>query len=115
MLSEDTSAKLYADLLNNFALLELRVGRHEAALSRYSQALAIVERLHSETEQARSYHGIARAYDLMGRRGEARVYYKRSLEKRSKSADFAGYVTSVVTYAELLRDDGALDAAIRIR
>lgn len=115
LVDESTSPKLYADILNNLALMNTRSGRFDDALRIYSQALAIMERVHSRREQARSLHGIANVYRATGSRRQALDYYRRAFELRSSTADLVGYLFSLNSLADGLRDDGRAAEAIAMR
>jgi CHAT domain-containing protein len=112
LFDEATAPKLYADILNNYALTDARTGRYDDALNRYDQALTILERVHSDREQARSLQGIGTLYRSIGDRRKALEYYQRALAKRSAKADFVGYVYSLMAVAEGLRDRGMVAEAI---
>jgi CHAT domain-containing protein len=115
-LDSASNQRTYLAILNNLAVAQYALGHTDDALKSLVAALSLTESSAQAGDRARTLDSLGRIYLTLGERERGGVYMQQALDLRQSKAiqDRQGLLTSLVGVADLKRETGAPQRALKL-
>ena len=115
-LDSEGNLRTYLAILNNLAIAQYVLGQTDDALKSLLAALPLTESRTTAGDRARTLHSLGRIYLILGEQERGEVFLGQALDLRQSKTlqDRQGLLDSLVAIADLKRDTGDPQRALKL-
>jgi CHAT domain-containing protein len=115
-LDPTTNQRTYLAILNNLALAQYALGQTDQAVRSSLAALPLTESSTAAGDRARAVYALGKIYLTLGEQERGEIFLKQALELRQAKTvqDRQGLLTSLVAVADLKRETGDPQGALKL-